>query len=85
MTNRRHGESSWNSWCVGFFYEVLESVAGCLARLGARVLQTEFLFTLDLDHLSVVYGDFHGAKSQIAQGALDLTQDGGFVLTVNAT
>jgi hypothetical protein len=53
------------------------------ARLVARMLQTEFLFAFDLYHLGVVHGDFHRAKAQIAQRALDLTQNGGFVLPVN--
>jgi hypothetical protein len=55
------------------------------ARFVAWVLQPEFLFAFDLDHLGVVHGDFHCAKTQIAQGALDLTQNGCFVLAVNAT
>jgi len=54
------------------------------ARLVTRLLQTEFLFAFDLHDLGVVHSDLHRAKPQIAQGALDFTQDGGFVLTVNA-
>jgi hypothetical protein len=67
------------------------ATAGCdllifdSARFVAWVLQPEFLFAFDLDHLGVVHGDFHCAKTQIAQGALDLTQNGCFVLAVNAT
>jgi hypothetical protein len=66
------------------------AAAGCdllifgSARLFARLLQTEFLFAFDLYDLRVVHSDFHRAESQIAQGALDFTQDGAFVLTVNA-
>jgi hypothetical protein len=52
-------------------------------RLVGRMLQTEFLFAFDLYHLGVVHGDFHRAKAQIAQCALDFTQNGGFVLPVN--
>jgi hypothetical protein len=114
MTNRRHGESSWNSGCVGFSYDFwnrgcrLEKIAafgssyapvgaaeGCdllnfllifaSARFVNRALQAEFLFAFDLDHLGVVHGDFHCAETQIAQGALDLAQNGCFVLAVNAT
>jgi hypothetical protein len=55
------------------------------ARFVAGVLQPEFLFAFDLDDLGVVHGDFHRAKPQIAQSALDLTQNGCFVLAVNAT
>jgi hypothetical protein len=67
------------------------AAAGCdllifvSARFVAWALQPEFLFAFDLDHLGVVHGDFHCAKTQIAQGALDLTQNGCFVLAVNAT
>jgi hypothetical protein len=50
-----------------------------------RLLQSEFFFAFDLDDLRVMHGDFHGAKAQIAQCALDLAQDGCFVLAVNAT
>ncbi|MNF93094.1 hypothetical protein D3C84_757580 [compost metagenome] len=32
-----------------------------------------------------MHGDFHGAKTQIAQGALDFTHNGCFVLAFNAT
>jgi hypothetical protein len=62
------------------------AAAGCdlLARLFARLLQTEFLFAFDLHDLGVVHSDLHRAETQIAQSALDFTQDGGFVLTVNA-
>ncbi|MGH8376855.1 MAG: hypothetical protein ACRER6_16510, partial [Pseudomonas sp.] len=28
VANRRHGESSWNSWCVGFFMDFWNRVAG---------------------------------------------------------
>jgi hypothetical protein len=55
------------------------------ARLVARVLQAEFFLALDLNHLGVVHGDLYRTKAQIAQGALDLAQDGGFVMAVNAT
>jgi hypothetical protein len=66
------------------------AAAGCdpwlfkSARLFTGLLQTEFLFALDLHDLGVVHSDLHRAEPQIAQGALDFTQDGGFVLTVNA-
>jgi hypothetical protein len=76
-------------YVLAFLMGVLES--GCLfndfasARLVGRVLQTEFLFAFDLDDLGVMDGDFHGAKTQVAQRALDLAQDGCFVLAVNAT
>jgi hypothetical protein len=70
---------------LAFFMVCWNRVAGGLARFVARILQTEFLFAFDLDYLCVVHGNFHGAKAQIAQCTLDLTQDGGFVLTVNAT
>jgi len=66
------------------------AAAGCdllifkSARLVTRLLQTEFLFAFDLYDLGVVHSDLHCAKTQIAQGALDFTQDRGFVLTVNA-
>ena len=50
-----------------------------------RVLQAEFLFAFDLNHLSVMHGDFHSTKAQVSQRALDFPQNGGFVLTVNAT
>jgi hypothetical protein len=54
------------------------------ARLFTGLLQTEFLFAFDLHDLRVVHSDLHRAETQIAQGALDFTQDGAFVLTVNA-
>ena len=62
------------------------AAAGCdlLARLFTRLLQTEFLFAFDLHDLCVVHSDLHRAETQIAQSALDFTQDGAFVLTVNA-
>jgi hypothetical protein len=89
----------WNRGCLpkiaafGSSYTKLPvgAAAGCdllilvSARFVAWVLQPEFLFAFNLDHLSVVHGDFHCAKTQIAQGALDLTQNGCFVLAVNAT
>src|SRR5450830_1670457 len=55
------------------------------AGFGARVLQTEFFLAFDLNHLRVVDRDLDGTETQIAQGALDLTQNGCFVLAVNAT
>jgi hypothetical protein len=54
------------------------------ARLLTGLLQTEFLFAFDLHDLRVMHSDLHRAETQIAQGALDFTQDGAFVLTVNA-
>jgi hypothetical protein len=69
---------------LAFSYGVLVSGCRFLTRFVARVLQPEFLFAFDLDHLGVMHGDFHCAKTQIAQGALDLTQNGCFVLAVNA-
>jgi hypothetical protein len=62
------------------------AAAGCdlSARLFTRLLQTEFLFAFDLYDLRVVHSDLHRAETQIAQGALDFTQNGAFVLTVNA-
>jgi hypothetical protein len=54
------------------------------ARLLAGLLQAEFLFAFDLYDLGVVHSDFHRAETQIAQRALDFTQDRAFVLTVNA-
>jgi len=52
--------------------------------LVAGLLQAELLLAFDLHHLGVVHGDLHGAEAQVAQGTLDFTQDGGFVLTVDA-
>jgi hypothetical protein len=69
------------------FYEVLDAgwVAGCLARFVTRVLQTKFLFAFDLHDLGVMHSDLHSPKAQIAQCALDLTQNGCFVLAINTT
>jgi hypothetical protein len=68
---------------VAFSYGLERVACDLLARFISRMLQTEFLFAFDLYHLGVVHGDFHRAKTQIAQGALDFTQNGGFVLPVN--
>ncbi len=73
---------------VAFSYEYLESGLPLKifksTRLFARLLQTKFLFAFDLHNLSVVHRDLYCTKPQIAQGALDFTQDRAFVLTVNA-
>src|SRR5690349_17741889 len=55
------------------------------AGLVAGLLQAELLLALDLYDLSVVHCDLHRTETQVAQGALDFTQNGGFVLTVDAT
>jgi hypothetical protein len=51
----------------------------------ARILQTEFLLALDLDHLRVMHRDLNCAKAQVTQRALNFTQNACFVLAVNAT
>ncbi|MCY1442057.1 hypothetical protein D9M71_584020 [compost metagenome] len=78
ITADGHGEAP--DWHFSSFECVVRS-----AGLVAGLLQAELLLSLDLYDLSVVHSDLHRTEPQVAQGALDFPQNGGFVLTVDAT